>query len=326
MALTSSNTSVDLLVLGGGWTYTFLKPLLEESSISHVATTRDGRDGTLKWGWDGESDDDTQYDALPRAKTVLIVFPLKGRGMSKRLVQGYEKEHGSVRWIQLGSTGIYDGGPTLAAASLSQDSSNGRRDANSKGKMFEWTTRHSEYATDNPRAIAEDELLSIRADAFVLNLGGLWGGTRDPANWFQRIAPSKAALAAKGSVHFIHGLDVARAVIAVHLSPSVTSSNDPVAESAIGPESSKRFLGRRYILTDLRVYDWWDLASAWAAEPSAEKAAKDAGDWVKELLREHHVRALPRTPEVIGRALDSREFWEEFGLNPVKGRWERARL
>ncbi|SGZ00262.1 BQ5605_C034g11335 [Microbotryum silenes-dioicae] len=326
MSLTSSSTSVDLLVLGGGWTYTFLKPLLEDSSISHVATTRDGRDGTLKWVWDSESDDDTQYDALPRAKTVLIVFPLKGQGMSKRLVEGYEQEHGSVKWIQLGSTGIYDGGPTLAAASQTSGSLNEKSAVDSKGQKFEWTTRHSEYATDNPRAIAEDELLSLRADAFVLNLCGLWGGTRDPANWFQRIAPSKAALRAKGSVHFIHGLDVARAVIAVHLSPSMSSSSVPAAEPAKGPESSKGFLGRRYLLTDLRVYDWWDLASAWAAEPSAEKAVKDAGNWVRELLREHNVRALPRTPEVIGRALDSREFWEEFGLNPVKGRWERARL
>lgn len=111
MHLDSTTSSCDLLVLGAGWTWSFLKPLLTEShsSISFIATTRDGRDGTLKWSWDSESDDEQQYYALPRAKTVLIVFPIKGAGASKRLLQGYEAVHGStVRWIQLGSTGIYD--------------------------------------------------------------------------------------------------------------------------------------------------------------------------------------------------------------------------
>jgi hypothetical protein len=87
----------------------------------------------------------------------------------------------------------------------------------------------------------------------------------------------------------------------------------------------KHLLGQRFLLTDLRVYDWWDLASAWAhSDPSS--LAANAGQWVLELMEEHGVRALPRTPEDIGRALDSREFWTTFGLRPVVGRWERARL
>lgn len=87
----------------------------------------------------------------------------------------------------------------------------------------------------------------------------------------------------------------------------------------------KHLLGRRYLLTDLRVYDWWDLAAAWAgSDPSS--AAANAGQWVLKLMEEQDVRALPRTPETIGRAMDSREFWRTFGLLPVVGRWERARL
>ena len=110
--LTSHNSSVDLLVLGGGWTFEFLKPLLDskeyKGKVSYVATTRDGRDGTLKWSWNADDDSQNDYDALPSAKTVVVVFPLKGKGTSKQLVEGYEKGHGPVRWIQLGSTGIFD--------------------------------------------------------------------------------------------------------------------------------------------------------------------------------------------------------------------------
>lgn len=39
---------------------------------------------------------------------------------------------------------------------------------------FEWTDRHSPYDKTNARAIAEDELLSMHNETFVLNLSGLW--------------------------------------------------------------------------------------------------------------------------------------------------------
>ncbi|KAM0789215.1 hypothetical protein ACM66B_000060 [Microbotryomycetes sp. NB124-2] len=320
--LSSTNSSCDLLILGGGWTYTFLKPLLDRdhsNSISYVATTRDGRDGTLKWSWDSQDDDKNDYDALPRANTVVVVFPLKGKGQSTKLVKGYEKVHGTgTRWIQLGSTGIFDGGPTLKQAEVPQSEKTTKLKAD-----FKWTDRHSPYNVDNYRAIAEDELLSLNSNTFVLNLCGLWGGSRDPANWFGRIAPSKEALAAKGSVHFVHGLDVARAIVAVHQSPPVktVAQHDHHEDDDL----KSKLKGQRYIVTDLRVYDWWDIASAWAASSASDLAAKDAGQWVIELMVEHDIRALPRTPQEIGRAMDSREFWSSFGLTPVKGRWERAR-
>ena len=98
----------------------------------------------------------------------------------------------------------------------------------------------------------------------------------------------------QGSIHLIHGLDVARAILAVHA-------------------QFDRAAGERWLLTDLRVYDWWDLAAAWGEEGKQAR-------WVRELMQEEGLRALPRSPEVIGRAMDSREFWTMFGLEPVKGR------
>lgn len=118
----------------------------------------------------------------------------------------------------------------------------------------------------------------------------------------------------------IHGIDVARAILAVH-------------------SNFSKAIGQRWLLTDGRVYDWWDLASAWGSGPSAPALAdinsnaasatnpdtEDRGPqaaWVQQLMRETGVRALPRSNETLGRALDSREFWETFGLTPVKGRME----
>ena len=98
----------------------------------------------------------------------------------------------------------------------------------------------------------------------------------------------------QGSIHMIHGLDVSRAVLAVHA-------------------NFERAAGERWLLTDGRVYDWWDWASAWGEEGKQTK-------WVRELMNEEGIRALPRSPEVIGRGMDSREFWNTFELEPVKGR------
>jgi hypothetical protein len=122
----------------------------------------------------------------------------------------------------------------------------------------------------------------------------------------------------QGSLHMIHGLDVSRAILAVHADFSKAS-------------------GQRWILTDGRVYDWWDLASAWGSGPSTavvgrgpsiqkldsdeEKRGAQAR-WVRELMQEQDVRALPRNVESLGRALDSRDFWLRFGLSPVEARLE----
>ena len=100
----------------------------------------------------------------------------------------------------------------------------------------------------------------------------------------------------------IHGEDVARAILAVHAQVSKST-------------------GQRWLLTDGRVYDWWDLASAWGSGPSEEDRGPQPV-WVQELMQEAGVRALPRDVELLQRALDSREFWSTFGISPVRGRLE----
>jgi hypothetical protein len=195
---------VDLLILGAGWTSTFLIPLLEKEKITYAATTTTGRDGTYKFkfehdGKEEESNSDNlhQYAALPTAKTMLITFPITSKSGTRHLCNSYIQTHGEqnepYQWIQLGSTGIF-----------------------SVENQDLWVTRHSKYDTENPRAIAEDELLQL--GGCVLNLSGLWGGERLVKHWVDRVARSKEMLKGKGSLHMIHGEDVSRAIVAVHRS------------------------------------------------------------------------------------------------------------
>lgn len=183
-----------ILILGAGWISTFLIPLLEAEQISFAATTTTGRDNTIKFRFDPDSDNPYDYDALPDARTILITFPLKGKGQSKHLLDMYSKSHPhahSPNYMQLGSTGIF-----------------------SIPEQTQWVTRHSTYDVSNDRAIAEDELLSL--NGCVLNLSGLWGGSRQPRDFVSRVVTSKEQLKGKGSLHMIHGQDVARAILGMH--------------------------------------------------------------------------------------------------------------
>ena len=58
-----------------------------------------------------------------------------------------------------------------------------------------WYDRNSPFIL-NGRASAESELLALSPDTptTVLNLAGLWGGSRSPRNWVGRVAPTKEAL------------------------------------------------------------------------------------------------------------------------------------
>lgn len=116
------------------------------------------------------------------------------------------------------------------------------------------------------------------------------------------------SLLTQTALHLIHGSDVARAIVAVHT--NFTSS-------------------KRWLLTDLRVYDWWDLIQDWGAGvqgrvsntlgmKEAEKLQYEK--WVGELMEEEGVKALPRGAEGLGRVLDSRAFWAKMGTWPVQGR------
>lgn len=97
-------------------------------------------------------------------------------------------------------------------------------------------------------------------------------------------------------------MDIARAIFAVH-------------------RDFDKAQGQRWILSDGRVYDWWDLASAWGSAPTLATSTKDdhgpQASWVRELMDESGIRALPRNIEMLGRALDSRDFWKTFDLSPV---------
>lgn len=119
--LTSESTNtVDILILGAGWTSTFLIPLCKSRNISYAATSRPERpkEDTIAFEYDPNSDDPNPYKVLPHANTVLITFPIKVKGGSTKLVKLYEQTHPSsdgkkTAFIQLGSTGIWDVSPSL---------------------------------------------------------------------------------------------------------------------------------------------------------------------------------------------------------------------
>lgn len=265
--------TVQVLILGAGWTSTFLIPLLEAESIPYAATTRAGSQTTIPFLFDPTSSDAAPYFGLPSASFVIITFPIKGLGGSHTLVSLYGQTHPAIRtsFIQLGSTAIWP-------------------------ERVGFANRHTPSDPINPRGIAEKELMSL--GGAVLNLSGLWGGTRNPKNWVVRVGFTKETLAGKSSLHLIHGIDVSYAIVAL-------MRNFTPAE--------------RWLLTDMRVYDWWDLACAWGdgGVTARERTGKQPA-WVLELMLERGVRSLPRSAELMGRGLDSTEFWRHFGLVPVR--------
>lgn len=292
--------ALDILILGAGWTATFLIPLLHDRGVSFAATTSDGRhvagSPTLKWRFDPAAPDSDQTKAfalLPRAQHVLITFPLKGKGQSALLTKVYTETHGggggTFRFIQLGSTGIWQSDP----------------------RTTPWLDRRSAYKADDQRAVAEDELLGL--GGCVLNLAGLWGGERDVKHWVDRVATTKDAVRAKTSLHMVHGVDVARVIAGV-----VQAGSRGPAEGGEGDGWDSVGKGQRWMVTDGFVYDWWSLFASWSSigEDSSEpiKQAK----WVYELMQEDGVRALPRSMEVLGRCYDSRELWETLRITPLK--------
>lgn len=147
----------------------------------------------------------------------------------------------------------------------------------------------------------------------MLCLAGLWGGERHPRNWIARVAGSKEALAGKGSLHLVHGRDVSRAVVAAHLALNGVDSSeakDKKGTAEGGGEMAERGEGRglggkRWIITDGRVYDWWEVVMVFGTE-------RERG-WVRELMRERGVRGLPREGRELGRRLDGGAFWGVVG-------------
>ena len=168
---------------------------------------------------------------------------------------------------------------------------------------------------ENSRAVAEDELTAF-ADGCVLNLSGLVGGKRDARHWLNRIFKSKEDVRSKGSIHLVNGQDVARAIVGCH-------------------KKWENVKGQRWIVTDLRVYDWWDLGMSWGGEAldvldretieseedrSSLEHKGQVARWVGECMVEEGVRALPRATELLNRRLDARDFWHAIDAWPSVGR------
>ena len=83
------------------------------------------------------------------------------------------------------------------------------------------------------------------------------------------------------------------------------------------------------MITDLRCYDWWALGMEWgryAREKKIEEEGEGEGllyeQWVRELMEEEGVRALPRNSGMLGRKMDGRGFWGAVGDAPEVGRVE----
>jgi hypothetical protein len=73
------------------------------------------------------------------------------------------------------------------------------------------------------------------------------------------------------------------------------------------------------MLTDLMVYDWWELILGWCGGEDGREPMPQLG-WLNELMAESDTRALPRSSEELGRCYDSREFWDRFRIMPVRAR------
>jgi hypothetical protein len=278
---------VDILVLGAGWLYQFLQPLFKTSTISHAATTTTGRDGTLPLKFDPSHIDRAQFDALPTARVVLITFPVQGSQALTLLLDLYASSRPSTPtspfFILLGSSGSYSGPG--------------------------WHDRHSSPSQPpSARWEAEDELL--REGGCVLNLSGLMGEPiRDGRIWDRAILALKTdeEIWAKGSVHFVSGTDVARAIVACF---RAATGHDKEVEKA---------KGQRWLLTDLRVYDWWTLIwdNAQALDSMDGHKPRSFRDIISRGMQRDGTRALSRNGEALGwRMLDAREFWQTFGLMP----------
>ena len=95
----------------------------------------------------------------------------------------------------------------------------------------------------------------------------------------------------KGSLHLIHGLDVARLVLAM--------TNDFTK-------------GERWLVTDFHVYDWFFLIKLHRGPGNSERRL-----WLEEVLREKGIMALPRDLKDLGRSLNSSHVWRRFNLSPT---------
>lgn len=437
----------------GSIRFRFGYPSSETGALDHGG--EGGVKGVGGGGDGGDKGDENQFNALPSAKIVLITFPIQGGDAMKFLVKRYLETHGDggstsegvegmqgegttgsvggkkpVRWILLGSTGIWgspgsrrgaankDTSETVVAASGGSNTSttpgSARTALNTSASAthatatsppttntpsdndttsstappattttttsaFHYTTPSSPITNPSPRYHAEQTLLSLslpntnahlNIEATVLNLAGLHGEPHRTKRIFELAVPkTKEGVGEKGSVHFVNGWDVAALIVRICLDvcgekESGLESDDVVV--ADGNENTtvdsgkdrvtngawENLKGKRWIVCDCRVYDWWDIiwdnaehlqslldesANTAPIRGSATSPGKTGvltsssgmpssgwtyRKWILELMLDRDVQSLPRPVEMLGRALDGRDVWREAGVVPVGRKFE----
>ncbi|KAI9669392.1 MAG: hypothetical protein M1831_000428 [Alyxoria varia] len=371
---TTQPTPTTLLILGAGWTSHFLLPLLQHHRIPHAATTRTGHSNTIPFTFDPTDPSLEPYERLPYARSVLVTFPLRGSGEARELTGRYLRTHsapGRRSSVEAMERAKRDSGSDSDEQDSAFTASNEGSDTERTDVHFillgssgiyniptnkSFTDRHAPYDRDSARAQAEDELLRIRPrGATVLCLAGLWGGERDPSGWVGRVVRSKEDVRGKGAVHLVHGVDVARAILGVLWAMGGDGEGGDACGEVVRVRDGEgvRRRGQRWIVCDLRGYDWWDLFMSWGSgggkgdggtsgvvssygdgregagvgdagipsnglfnDGNGDDAKLPVRKWVLELMREEDIPALPRSREKLGRVLDAREFWETVGMTP----------
>lgn len=111
---------VSLLTLGSGWVGTYISSECTASGLTHAHTSRQGSATTIPFTFDPSSSDEAPYTLLPFACTVVIIFPVEGKGAHGHLIELYERTHPGceARWVQLGSTSAFDVGLCLIVATI----------------------------------------------------------------------------------------------------------------------------------------------------------------------------------------------------------------
>jgi hypothetical protein len=128
--------------------------------------------------------------------------------------------------------------------------------------------------------------------------------TRQPKGWVGYFT-TKDALKHKlldRQLHLIHGKDVARAILAVHL----------------GVQKYSQLRAQRWILTDQRCYDWLRLFLAWASDDQI-RTLQHLLDYDQDIQKKwgRHQTLDRLVKEGLKPRLDSKSFWDSFRLVPT---------
>lgn len=144
-----------ILILGSGFIGDYFSELLQSLQVPYAATTRDGRNNTIRWQLPSTKEEDLDISPLPLAKTVVITFPVKDPAIMKDFLEAYNNKYheNNIQWILLSSTRPF----------TSKDIVNNRFSP-------------LDPIADTGRLPSEEVILKYKGT--VLHLAGLWGGQR----------------------------------------------------------------------------------------------------------------------------------------------------